>query len=332
VSAGELFSAADVEKFGYCPLSWWLSRGMAPEVGPEIVEGEKRHEAVSQDLKGIEVHEAHAREAETGVMYFAIASTIVAIMGITFLLGSSLGISEILSAVALIWLLASVFFLYRAETLATPAERLLSERVLVVCAMAASVVAFAAVSWPGVQNPSLARGFEALALAWLVGASIFLYRSLRAMEVARATRAKYDVRGTVAYVDSEREKPKLFVSKKHGLSGRPDAVLLEGEHHIPVEIKTGRTPRGPLFSHILQIAAYCLLMEEEYGKAPPYGIIRYEGTSHDIEYNEDLKRLLLGKVREMRAAAEKGEAHRNHNRPGKCLGCSRRSVCPERLA
>lgn len=296
------------------------------------MEGEKRHEAVSEDLKGIETHEAHAQEAETGVMYFAIASTIVAIMGITFLLGSSLGISEILSAVALIWLLASVFFLYRAETLATPAERLLSERVLVVCAMAASVVAFAAVSWPGVQNTSLAQGFEALALAWLVGASVFLYRSLRAMEVARVTRAKYDVRGTLAYVDSEREKPKLFVSKKHGLSGRPDAVLVEGEHHIPVEIKTGRTPRGPLFSHILQVAAYCLLMEEEYGKAPPYGIIRYEGTSHDIEYNEDLKRLLIGKIREMRAAAEKGEAHRNHNRPGKCLGCSRRSVCPERLA
>ncbi|HKZ90276.1 MAG TPA: CRISPR-associated protein Cas4, partial [Thermoplasmata archaeon] len=80
------------------------------------------------------------------------------------------------------------------------------------------------------------------------------------------------------------------------------------------------------------VAAYCLLLEETDGRAPPYGILRYDGTSHEIEYNEDLKKLLLGKVAEMRTALAKGEAHRNHNRPGKCLGCSRRSACPERLA
>jgi len=77
----ELISAADIEKFGYCPLSWWLSRGLAPEEGPELAEGEKKHEAASADLKGIEAHEAKAREAETGVLYFAIAASIVAIVG-----------------------------------------------------------------------------------------------------------------------------------------------------------------------------------------------------------------------------------------------------------
>ncbi len=61
-------------------------------------------------------------------------------------------------------------------------------------------------------------------------------------------------------------------------------------------------------------------------------MIRYGDGSHDIEYNDDLKRLVLQKMGEMRACIAKGEAHRNHNRPGKCLHCSRRSVCPERLA
>jgi CRISPR-associated exonuclease Cas4 len=42
--------------------------------------------------------------------------------------------------------------------------------------------------------------------------------------------------------------------------------------------------------------------------------------------------LLLQKLGEMRGAIVKGEAHRNHNRPGKCIHCSRRSGCPERLA
>ncbi len=264
-------------------------------------------------------------------MYYAIAASMIAIVGIAFL-STFVGITQMLSVIALIWLLAAVFFLYRAETLATPRERFLSERILLVFAMAAAVIASAAVSLRGMQNEALAQGFEALALAWLVGASAFLYNSLRSMEEARRQREKYQVKGELAYVDSEREKPKLFVSKKYGLSGRPDLVMVEGEHHIPVEIKTGRTPRGPLFSHILQVAAYCLLMEDEYGKAPPYGIVRYGDANHEIEYNEDLKKLLLGKLKEIRAAAEKGEAHRNHNRPGKCVHCSRRSVCPERLA
>ncbi len=140
------------------------------------------------------------------------------------------------------------------------------------------------------------------------------------------------MKGDLVYIDSAAEKPKLFVSKLHGLSGRPDAVVMDGDHHIPVEIKTGRVPRGPLFSHILQVVAYCVLLEEEYGKAPPYGVIRYGETNYEIEYNDDQKKLLLQKLAEMRASIAKGEAHRNHTRPGKCVHCSRRGVCPERLA
>ena len=297
------------------------------------MEGERKHSAVSEDLKGIAAHETRAREAEAAVLYFAIAATIIAVVGVTFVVDLVQQIAQLLSAVSLIWLLSSVYFLYRAEHLSSEEERFLSERIILACAMAAAVLAVAAVSVPGFVNSLLAKAFVALALAWLVGASMFLYGSMRSAEMARATRAKYEIdSAALVYVDSDRERPKLFVSARYGLSGRPDAVLLEGDVHIPVEVKTGRTPRGPLFSHILQIAAYCLLMEEEYGKAPPHGVIRYGDGSHDIEYNDDLKRLVLQKMGEMRACIAKGEAHRNHNRPGKCIHCSRRSVCPERLA
>jgi CRISPR-associated exonuclease Cas4 len=321
-----------VEKFGYCPLSWWLSRGLAPEAGPELAEGDKKHEAASADLKGIEVHEARAREAEGGVLYFAIAASIVATIGLRFITSSPVQAAETLSAISLIWLLAAVYFLFRAERVATPEDHLVSERVILGSAMAAVVIATASISLQSIQNDALAQGFEALALVWLIGASLFLYRSIGALEIAHATRARYAVRGDLVYIDSNAEKPKLFVSKKHGLSGRPDAVVMDGEHHIPVELKTGRVPRGPLFSHILQVVAYCVLLEEEYGRAPPYGIIRYGETAYEIEYNVDQRTLLLQKLDEMRAAIGKGEAHRNHNRPGKCIHCSRRVGCPERLA
>ncbi len=265
-------------------------------------------------------------------MYFAIAATIVATFALTFLYPPGIEIARTLGAVSLIWLLAAVYFLYRAETLSTTEDRFLSERVLTVFAMAAVVIAIASVSFPGLQNSFLAQVFVSLGLVWLIGACSYLYRSMGSAALARLTRDRYQVAGPLVYVDSERQKPKLFVSRRYGLSGRPDAVVLEGDVHIPVEVKTGRTPRGPLFSHILQVAAYCVLMEEEYAKAPPYGIVRYGDVGHEIEYNEDLKKLVLTKLAEMRACLAKNEAHRNHNRPGKCVHCSRRTVCPERLA
>jgi len=97
-------------------------------------------------------------------------------------------------------------------------------------------------------------------------------------------------------------------------------------------MKTGRNPRGPLFSHILQTATYCLLLEEEYGKPPPFGLLRYENSQHEIDYTQDLKKLVLSKLIEMRELMETENVHRNHNRKGKCVHCSRRGKCPERLA
>jgi len=326
-------SAGDLEKYGYCPLNWWRSLGTSDGLGPETVEGERRHEEVAAELKGIEVHEIRAKESERMVMYFAVAATIVAVFGMAFFTPASVQITQILIIVALIWILAAVFFLYRAETLVTREQKLYAERTIVVFSIVAGIIAGVAVSFRE-TDPSLAQATVGAAVGWLVGASWFLVRSLKSLEVARSAREKHRVGdAAIPYVDSEVEKPKLFASKRHGLTGRPDAVLLAGEVHVPVEVKTGRTPRGPLFSHILQIAAYCLLMEEEFGKPPPYGIIRYDRASHEIEYNDDLRKMVLGKMDEMRTAlARGGGVHRNHNRPGKCAGCSRREGCPERLA
>ncbi len=334
MGAGPTISAGDVEKYGYCPLNWWRSLGADDGQGPEIEAGRARHEEIAKDLTGIEVHEHRAKESETIVLYYALAATFVAVVGVGFFTALTVPLIQLVAALSLLWLLAALYFLYRAERVATDAERLLARRAILVASMVASVLATYAASTSLIENRQLAGVTEAAALVWLIGASAFLARSLRSFELAAGVRRKHDIGArALDYVDDARGKPKLFVSERHGLSGRPDYVLVEGDRHIPVEVKTGRTPRGPLFSHILQIAAYCLLLEEEYAVPPPHGILRYEGASHEIEYNGDLKALLLGKLEDMRAALQRGGGvHRNHNRPGKCLGCSRRNGCPERLA
>jgi CRISPR-associated exonuclease Cas4 len=328
-----VFSAGEVEKYAYCPLSWWLSRGLAEEEGPEIFEGEAKHAILTKDLAAIRSQEDEAREFETGVLYFAVAASVLALLGIAFVQALAVEVGLIFGVNALIWLLASVYFLYKAETVVTPRDRLLAERLMLVFAIVATLLAAYSFSTSLISDPILAGVVEVVALVWLVGASFYLYRAMKALQAARATRARLDVEdGVIAYVDDEGQRPELLEARAHGLRGRPDYVLVRDESLVPVEVKTGRTPRGPLFSHILQVAAYCLLVEETYGRPPPYGILQYDGASHEIEYNDDLKGLLLAKLEEMRAALAAGEAHRNHNRPGKCLRCSRRSVCPERLA
>lgn len=285
------------------------------------------------DLRGIESHEVKAREHETAVLYFAVAATIVAVMGTSFVHNLPIRISEIISVIALIWLLAACYFLYVADRLATEKERLVAERVILAFAMVATVFAIYGVSVSFIQDTLLSAVSEVVALMWLVGASFFLYRSTKASGIAMSLREKHELVGKeIEYVDDQKRNTRLFVSEMHGLRGRPDYVVSMGENRIPVEVKTGRTPRGPLFSHIVQLGAYCLLIEEETAKAPPYGILRYERMEHEIEYSHDLKQIVLTKLSEMRSTLATGEAHRNHNRPGKCIGCSRRSVCPERLA
>ena len=82
-------------------------------------------------------------------------------------------------------------------------------------------------------------------------------------------------------------------SRSFHLSGRPDYLVQQGRDLIPVEVKSGRAPRdGPYSSHILQLAAYCLLVEEAYDRRPPYGLLLYADAAdqtYEIDYTSALK-------------------------------------------
>ena len=139
-------------------------------------------------------------------------------------------------------------------------------------------------------------------------------------------------KGKIFYTDKIDNKEEVLVSKKYHVSGRPDSIITLEDKYIPIELKTGRVPKGPYFSHILQIAAYCALVEDKYSARPPYGIIKYgKDTEFKIDFTPELNELLLEKVNEMQSAIDGKKLHRNHNRVGKCRYCSRRKKCPERL-
>ncbi len=324
-------SAGDLEKYSYCPLSWWLSRDFS-EDDDHLKKGIAEHERLGKSLWEIDAEERAAKQSETMVFWYAVIATVMAAIGLAVLHDqTAIEVSEVLGVVALIWILAAAFALYRASTSNVRSKVMDYERIILIFALVAVVLAINSVAFI-ISDQTLGQALEVGSIIWLIGASYFLYRSLKSTETMEALREEFRVKGKIEYIDVDDSK--VFRSEEHGLSGRPDYVIrldTEEETLIPVEEKKGRTPRGPLYSHIMQLAAYCLLIEETTGRAPPYGILKYPEQEHQIEYNDDMRKALLDKISEMRGIRDVAQVHRNHNRPGKCRSCSRRSVCPERL-
>jgi CRISPR-associated exonuclease Cas4 len=140
--------------------------------------------------------------------------------------------------------------------------------------------------------------------------------------------------GRVIYSDTRGwqsiEKP-LF-SRTHRLTGKPDYLVQQGRDVVPVEVKSARAPStGPRRSHVLQLAAYCLLVEETYRQRPKYGIVKYADRMFAVDYTESLRAALLDVIAAMRDDLARGETQRSHEQAARCEHCGYRPACPERL-
>lgn len=201
---------------------------------------------------------------------------------------------------------------------------------LALFAASAAVVA-AELSWL-----DFSAGFGLLvlvvSLAWAVLSLASLLRALllrrKAEELGQAAGLLTE---PLAYSDIDRVGD-LLVAKRFDLAGKPDYVVRRNGGLVPVEVKTGRTPERPHESHVMQMGAYCLLVEETMGERPKVGVIQYPNARFEIAYTEELRDRVLGILLRMRVAEFSGGAHRNHDVAGKCRGCSRREGCPERIA
>ena len=145
--------------------------------------------------------------------------------------------------------------------------------------------------------------------------------------------------GRVVYRDTgtRRDLERPLTSRRHGLVGKPDYLLdvRRNLRHglrkttIPVEVKSSRRPPSPHASHILQLATYCLLVEETTGQRPPHGLLRYADATLEIPYTRALRRQVLHAAAGMRRAQTARNVHRQHDEAGRCRGCGYREACGE---
>ncbi|MDI6855451.1 MAG: CRISPR-associated protein Cas4 [Candidatus Thermoplasmatota archaeon] len=262
----EFISAGELEKYAYCPLSWWLARKGIAGKGKELKEGIDEHKELERGLSVIKEEEEKLFTSEFMIAILATSASILSIVGVGIYISQMVVASIIAMVIAAIWLVASAFFLFVALK---SAKLLMSSR-----------------------------------------------------EVAAIPS------GTIEYIADE-YSPNL-VSNKHKLIGKPDYVIRINDGYVPVEFKAGRVPRGPLFSHIIQLVAYSLITEERYGKVA-YGMLVYGKNQYKISISDELRETALKKANGMREALRTGIVHRDHKKVSKCRNCSRRSYCSEKL-
>jgi CRISPR-associated exonuclease Cas4 len=167
------------------------------------------------------------------------------------------------------------------------------------------------------MSPWLALGLAVGGVAVATAAAISLARGARDRRL-----------GSLVAVDAGRAR--TLVAERYRMAGRPDALRQRADGTwVPVELKHRPAPqRGPFRSHEVQLAAYCLLVEETTGRPPPFGILRYDDREVVVRWDADSRRRLLA-VRTSAIAPYDGRADPS---PAKCTRCVWSPRCDASLA
>ena len=116
-------SASDVEKFGYCPLSWWLSEQKDDVDEEKLTKGTKKHEEIGIEIKQLKTQEKMGEESETSWIMFSLIAVIIGINGLAILYTiyapDSQGqiITALLSIISVLWIIVAAYFFYMRLTL-----------------------------------------------------------------------------------------------------------------------------------------------------------------------------------------------------------------------
>lgn len=169
--------------------------------------------------------------------------------------------------------------------------------------------------------PVLTAGDEVAVALALLGVAVSVW-ALRALSDRRRDVAL----GALVAVDAGRAA--TLRSERYRLSGRPDALRRRDDGRIvPVEVKSRPTPaRGPSPSHVVQVRAYCLLIEATTGRSPPYGVLRYSDGEFRVRWDDAARTELIG----LRAELLRRYDGRATPSPAKCARCIWFGVCDAR--
>jgi CRISPR-associated exonuclease Cas4 len=181
-----------------------------------------------------------------------------------------------------------------------------------------------------VDNVLLAIGlallFVALALAILLLNERRYRRERLIMERHRALGLPT---GELVYEDADGAGETLS-SATYPLVGKPDYVVQTPDGRpIPIELKLNVHDASiPYENHKVQVAAYCLILEDYFEQPPTHGILRYADNEFTIEYTPALRKKVIRLLSEMERCSERQPPPLANQRVNKCRACTFQAVCP----
>ena len=364
-------SASDVERFVYCPMSWRLSQEGVPAKGEEVRRGIEEHERLHMMIvERNQAREQFTKNLVIWSWWFSVVLTLAADTAAFYFVQDGTiddqiakSIGAYLVLLALVWLVLAIALLFlpwrkwigwdeevidapkALSEIEDPLHPLsktwrLSQQGWFTFGRPEALIMFAAValSLHGIalnfaDNRSIATfALLVIALVWTLLANTRLHAALRANQniEKKSEEIGMDGLGEIHYSDGGGAF--LLEDPESGLRGRPDQITKIGDDLIPVEFKSGKTPKNPHKSHRAQVLAYLQLITAVTGKPPPFGLLRYGSDSvYSIEWNTATKQEMKEIMINIQHTIVNGGAKRNHERPGKCANCSRREVCPDRI-
>jgi CRISPR-associated exonuclease Cas4 len=135
--------------------------------------------------------------------------------------------------------------------------------------------------------------------------------------------------GELVYEDADGQGEPL-ASGIYPLVGKPDYVVqLRDGRPVPIEVKLKvHDVTAPYSNHILQVAAYCLILEDYFTVPPTHGILRYADREFTIEYTQLLRKKVIRQLTQMALCSEQETPQLAKQKPVKCRACTFQVICP----
>jgi CRISPR-associated exonuclease Cas4 len=135
--------------------------------------------------------------------------------------------------------------------------------------------------------------------------------------------------GELVYEDADGQGEPLS-SSEFPLVGKPDYVVqLPDGRPVPIALKPNvHDATVPYASHQIQVAAYCLILEDYFEQAPTHGILRYAEREFTVEYTPATRRKVIRLLGQMALCSAQEPPPLARQSVSKCRVCPFQPICP----
>lgn len=154
-------------------------------------------------------------------------------------------------------------------------------------------------------------------------------RGRRSRLIAEKQRALGLPEGELVYEDADGQGEPLS-SRAFPLVGKPDYVVrLPDGRPVPIELKLSvAEATAPFSNHIVQLGAYCLILEDYFEHPPTHGIVRYADREFSVEYTPALRKKVIRLLAAMQKCSEQEPPPLASQKAAKCRACTFKEICP----